>query len=143
MLCICILWSKILTNILQLNNFYFSSKLCYFLNLFFTWRIIALQSFVVFCQIWAWISHRYTYIPSLLNLLPISLPFSSPSHPFGLIQSPCLFPELYSKFPLAVYFTYGNVSFHVTLSIHLTLSSPLPMSISLLSMSVSSLVPWK
>ena len=27
------------------------------------------------------------------------------------------------KFPLAIYFTYGNVSFHVTLSIHLTLSS--------------------
>ena len=38
------------------------------------------------------------------------------------------FPEPYSKFLLAIYFTYGNVSFHVTLSIHLTLSSPLPMS---------------
>ena len=36
------------------------------------------------------------------------------------------FPETYSKFPLAIYFIYGNVSFHVTLSIHLTLSSPLP-----------------
>ena len=32
----------------------------------------------------------------------------------------------------SVYFTYGNVSFHVTLSIHLTRSSPLPMSISVL-----------
>ena len=53
------------------------------------------------------------------------------------------FPETYSKFPLAVYFTYGNVSFHVTLSIHLTLSFPLPMSISLFSMSVSPLVPCK
>ena len=31
----------------------------------------------------------------------------------------------------AIYFTYGNVSFHVTLSIHLILSSPFPMSISL------------
>ena len=29
--------------------------------------------------------------------------------------------ETYSKFPLAVYLTYGNVSFHVTLSIHLHL----------------------
>ena len=47
------------------------------------------------------------------------------------------FPETYSKFLLAIYFTYGNVSFHVTLSIHLTLFSPLPMSISLFSMSVS------
>ena len=47
------------------------------------------------------------------------------------------FPEPYSKFPLAFYFTYGNVSFSVTLFLHLTLSSPLPMSVSLLSMSVS------
>ena len=49
----------------------------------------------------------------------------------------------YSKFLLAIYFTYGNVSFHVILSIHLTLSSPLPMSISLLPVSVSPLLPCK
>ena len=48
-----------------------------------------------------------------------------------------------AKFPLAIYFTYGNVSFHATLSIHLTLSSPLTMSISLFSMSVSPLLPCK
>ena len=46
----------------------------FFLNLFFYWRIIALHNFVVFCQTSAWISHRYTYIPSLLNLCPISCP---------------------------------------------------------------------
>ena len=39
------------------------------INLFFYWRIIALQNFVVFCQTSTWITHRYTYIPSLLNLL--------------------------------------------------------------------------
>ena len=32
------------------------------------------------------------------------------------------FPEPNRKFPLAIYFTYGNVSFCVTVSIHLTLS---------------------
>ena len=32
-----------------------------------------------------------------------------------------LSPEPYSKFPFAIYFTYGNVSFHVILSIHLSL----------------------
>ena len=53
------------------------------------------------------------------------------------------FPEPYSKFLLAIYFTHGNVSFRVTLSIHLILSSPLPMSIILFSMSVSPLLPWK
>ena len=69
------------------------------------------------------------------------LPFESlfPSHPSRLIQSPCLIDN--SKFPLPIYFTYGNISFHVTLSIHLTLSSPLPMSISLFSISVSHRCP--
>jgi len=51
--------------------------------------------------------------------------------------------EPYPKFLLATYFTYGNISFHVTLSIHLTLFSPLRMSISLFSMSVSPLLPCK
>ena len=54
------------------------------LNLFFYWRIIALQNFV-FCKTSTWISHRYTYIPSFLNLPPSSLP----SHPYRLIQSSC------------------------------------------------------
>ena len=43
-------------------------------NLFFNGRIIALLNFVVFCQTSTWVSHRWTYIPSLLNLPPISLP---------------------------------------------------------------------
>ena len=41
---------------------------------FFYWRVIALQNFTVFCQTSTWISHRHTYISSLLNLLPVSLP---------------------------------------------------------------------
>ena len=76
--------------------------------------------FTVFCQTSTWISHRYTYIPSLSNFPP----FPSPPHP-----SSGELPEPYSKFLLAIYFTHGNVSLHVTLSIHLTLSSPLPRSI--------------
>ena len=64
------------------NLFSFPSVLCVFLSslffppiyLFFNWKIIALQNFVVFCQTSTWISHRYTYIPSLLNLPPLSLP---------------------------------------------------------------------
>ena len=46
-----------------------------FLYLFiFNRRKTALQNFVVFCQTSTRISHRYTYVPSLLNLPPISLP---------------------------------------------------------------------
>ena len=36
------------------------------------------------------------------------------------------FPESYSKFPWAIYFTYDNVSSHVGLSIYPTLSSQTP-----------------
>ena len=112
----------------------------FLIYLFFNWRITALQNFVVFCQTSTWISHRYTYIPSLFNLPPICLPIP----PLQVDTEPLFeFPETYNKFPLAIYFTYGNVSFHVTLSIHLTLSSPLPMSISVFSMSVSPLLPCK
>ena len=81
--------------------------------------VIALQNFVVFSQTAAGISPRYTHVPSLLNLPPIPLPLP----PLWIVTEPPFeFPESFSKFPLAVYFTYGIVSFHVTLSMHLTLS---------------------
>ena len=78
--------------------------------------------------------------PLPLKLLPISLSFL-PLY----IDTEALFEfaEPYSKFPWAIYFIYCNVSFHVTLSIHLTLFSPLSISISLFSMSVSPLLPRK
>ena len=65
------------------HRFFFSVK--YFFNLRFNWRIIDLQNFVVFCQTSTWISHRYPYIPSLLNL-----PFPVLSHHSRLILNPCL-----------------------------------------------------
>ena len=103
-----------------------------FFSLFFNWRIITLQNFVVFYQTSTWIRHRCTYVPSL--------PSPAPSHP-RLIQSTWV-PWDIQQIPVG-YFTDGNVSFHVTLSIHLTLSSPLSVSISLFSMSVSPLLPCK
>ena len=52
-----------------------------------------------------------------------------------------MFPESYSQFPLAIYITYGVVSYHVPLSIHLTLSLlPIPVSMGLFSLSVSPLL---
>jgi len=82
-----------------------------------------------------WISYRYTYIPFLLN-------FPLPPHAtlLGWFRAPVWVSwdiqqiPIGCLFPLAIYFTYGNVSFHVAFSIHLTVYSPLPMSISLLSM---------
>ena len=43
------------------------------LYLFFNWRINALQNFVAFCESSTRISCIYTHVPSLPNLLPISL----------------------------------------------------------------------
>ena len=72
----------------------------FFATLFFNWRIIVLQNFVVFCQTWIRISHRYTYVPPLLNLSSISSPIS----PLRIVTEPLFeFSESQSKFPLAVY----------------------------------------
>ena len=45
----------------------------YLFDLFFNWGIIALQYCIHFCHTSTWISHRYMYIPSLLNLPPTPL----------------------------------------------------------------------
>ena len=45
----------------------------FYVFLILYWNIIALQNFTVFCQASTLISHRYTYVPSLLNPALISL----------------------------------------------------------------------
>ena len=57
---------------------YIYSSLYWFFSkiyLFFSWRLIALQNCVSFCQTSTCISHRYTYVPSILNHLP---PYPTP-----------------------------------------------------------------
>ena len=79
----------------------------------FNWRIIALQYCVGFCHTLTWISHRCTYVPSRVNLLPtahsITPLYVVTEHWFG-------FPASYSKFLLAIYFAYGNVYVSMLLS---------------------------
>ena len=77
-----------------------------FLNVFtFNWRIIALQYCAGFCHTSTCISHRYTYVPSLLSLPPTSHSI------LPLTKLWFAFPESYSKFPLVIYFTSGSVCF--------------------------------
>ena len=83
-----------------------------FFNLFiFNWRIIALQYW------WTWISQRYTYVPSLLNLPPMSYPIP----PVSFVTEPLFeFPESYSKSPwiylhVGVYMSPCNPFHHPTL----------------------------
>ena len=62
--------SGILPKFLKAHNDFF-----FFLLLFiFNWRVITLQYCVGFCHTSTWISHRYTCVPFLLNLLPTSHP---------------------------------------------------------------------
>ena len=103
---------------------------------FFSWRIIALQNCDGFCQMSTWISQGIHMSPPPWT----SGPSPSPSHPSRL-QSPCLSSLSHT----GICFTYGDVSFHVTLSIQLTLSflSPSHVHISLFSMCVSLLLPCR
>ena len=73
----------------------------FFKLIYFYWRIIALQNFLVFCQTSIWISHTYTtHPPRFWN----SLPSPHLSHPSRLIESPCLSfllqEEMHSKLQL-------------------------------------------
>ena len=52
------------------SDIIFVNSLPSFLNFIFNWRVIALQYCDGFCHPSTWISHRYTYVPSLLNLPP-------------------------------------------------------------------------
>ena len=74
---------RTLKSFLQHYIFFF----CHFIYIF-SWRIVALQNFVVFYQTSTKISHRYTHIPSLPN--QTSLPVPSPPHLYRLSQSSCL-----------------------------------------------------
>ena len=56
----------------------------------FNWRKIASQYFIGLCHTSASVSHRYTCVPSLLNLPP-TLP-----HPSRLLQSPSLYSQIQS-----------------------------------------------
>ena len=56
---------------LALSHFCFSGLCIFFkLKFIFNWKKIALRFCVGFCRTSTWISHRYTYVLSLLNLLP-------------------------------------------------------------------------
>ena len=103
------------------------------------WRIIALQCCVGFCHTSRCISDRYIHVPPSPHLAWISLPPLTPHHPSRLSQSTWFaLPASYSKFPVAFYFTCGNVYVSMPFAIHPTLSFP---SVHKSVLSVSPLLP--
>ena len=57
-----------------------------FFKFIFYWSLVALQYRVGFCHTWTWLGHRYTYVPSPLNIPPPP----TPPHPSRLSQSTIL-----------------------------------------------------
>ena len=107
--------------------------------------MLSLFFFLVYFFIEGWLLYRillFSVIPQHESAIGIHIspPFwnslPSPSIlPLYIDIEPLFeFPGPYNKFPLAIYFIYGNISFNVTLSIHLTLSSQLLMATSSISL---------
>ena len=81
------------------------------------WRMIALQCCVNFCYMTTWISYKYAYIISFLDLPPTRL---------GHHRAPSWAPVLYTSFPVAIYFTHG---IHICQCFSLNSSHPLLLSL--------------
>ena len=88
-----------------------------FLNLFLIRGLVALQCCVAFCHTWTWISHRYTYVPSLMNLHP-----TPPGGHRASGWAPCAIQQL----PIgSLFYTWSYIYANATLSIYPTLYFPL------------------
>ena len=87
----------------------------------FNWRIIPLQYCVGFCHTSAWVSHKYTRVPSLLN--PPRTSLRTPPL-YGVTVHRAELPAHCSNFPLAVLSTHGGVCVSLLLSVCPALSFP-------------------
>ena len=93
-------------------NVALESTLLNYFFFFLNWRIIALECCVGFSHTTVWISHKYTYISSLLVFPPI--PYSIP--PFYItIDCWAGLPVLYSSSLPAFCFTHDGVYMSVLL----------------------------
>ena len=91
-----IIWKSIKLGNTINYQFYF------FLFLFFNWWEIAVQCCIVFCHTTMQIRHIYIYIPSLLNLPPLSSSHSSRA----LRSMPHLSVHYSLSFPLPFFFLF-------------------------------------
>ena len=81
----------------------FSDRKGQFFKFIFNWSITALQYCVVFCHTTAWTNHKYTYVPCYLTS-----PLPDPTPP-SVTECHVELPVSYSNFPVAIYFTYGDM----------------------------------
>ena len=84
-----------------------------FLKFIFNWKTIALQCCVGFCYTTTWISHKCTYIPFLLNLLPTPHP-TSLGHHRAMGWAPCVIQQLLTS---SLFYTWWCIYVNASLSL--------------------------
>ena len=88
----------------------------------FNQRIIALQYCVGICHTTTWVSHKYIYVPSLLNLLPLPPPHPTP---LGYHGAPSWASYATQQLPTAyLFYMWACMYISATLPIHPSLSFP-------------------
>ena len=115
---------------------HFPSQLFFLFKCIFNWRIITLQCYIGFCHTTMWISHKHTYVHSLLNLFP------PPHLPSDCHRPPGWAPTQLAQLPTS-YFTYGDVYVSMPIFQLAPPSSPLAGSTSLFSTFTSLFLPYK
>ena len=116
-----------------------SSSSSFFFFCIFNWRIIALQKHCVVSAI----HHHESAISIHMSPPSLTLPPTPTTSPLCVVpEHRAELPVLYSSFPLALYFTHGNVYISVLLS---QFAPPSPASIvsSVFSLSASLFLPCK
>ena len=119
----------VLANSKHLRWLPFSLIFFLILNLFFNWRIIALQSCVGFCQPSTWISHRHMYVPPCW----ISLPPPPLASPLGCYRAGVWVPWVKQQIPVGYLFyiwqrKFPCYSLHIAWILRGTISSMSPNS---------------
>ena len=92
----------------------------------FNWRLIALQYCVGFCHTSTWISHSYTYVPSLLKFPPI---FPTRTYSFHPNWALLVVNSVQSLSHVWLFATAWTTAHQASLSITNCWSLPKPMSI--------------
>ena len=110
------------THWLHSSPFQLQLKQLHFLFIYLFLIEAQLQYCVGFCRTSTWISHWYTYVPSLLNL---SQPLT-PSHPSRLSQSPGLRSLSHRANPHCLYILHMLVYMFPYYSLHRPILSFLP-----------------
>ena len=88
---------------IHINEIKLCGSICLNFLFIFNWKIVALQYCVGFYQTSTWISHRFTYVPSHLNISSHLPPHPTP---LGCDHAPVWIPWVIQQIPIGYPFYY-------------------------------------